>query len=150
MLEQCELVEPQLQFPGSWLLSILVRPWVSCFCTALPICLSERSEVYSLPRLWIGCSVRSGVFSPPVVNTVLPHLTPSLIERLQDFAGLVFILAHPVSSSRWTEKKTFPSTFSKAMFLNWLMVLEFCSLGMTFPTACCHSAGMHSFSRQPS
>lgn len=44
-----------------------------------------------------------------------------------------------------TEKKTFPSTFSKAMLLNWPMVVEFCSLGMKIPTASCHSAGMNCF-----
>ena len=40
------------------------------------------------------------MFSPPAVNTVLSSLTPFLIDRLLDLAGLIFILAQTVSSSK--------------------------------------------------
>ncbi len=69
---------------------IFSSPSLSCFCTNFPICLSESSGVYSLPRLRTGCSLSNGIFSPPAF----------LIERLLDFEGLIFILAHCISSSR--------------------------------------------------
>ena len=60
-----------------------------------------RALMYTpLPRLRMGCSARSGMFSPPAVNTVLSSLTPFLIDRLLDLAGLIFIRAQAVSSSK--------------------------------------------------
>lgn len=41
-----------------------------------------------------------------------------------------------------TEKKIFPSTFNRAMPLNWLMFWESFSLGMKMVTALFHSDGM--------
>lgn len=44
-----------------------------------------------------------------------------------------------------TEKKIFPSTFNKAMPLNWLMCWESFSFGMKVVTALLHAGGMDSF-----
>ena len=41
-----------------------------------------------------------------------------------------------------TEKKIFPSTFNKAMPLNWLMLWESFSFGMKVVTALLHAGGM--------
>lgn len=48
----------------------------------------------------MGGSTRSGIFSPPALNTVLSFLTAHLIDRLLDLAGLNFIFAQPVNLSK--------------------------------------------------
>lgn len=86
-----------LYFPGRWLRSIHSKPSVSCCLASFPICLSEKSAVYSLPRLLNGFSSSRGMDSPPITKMVLTCITPFLIERLLVFSALLFIRAAPHS-----------------------------------------------------
>lgn len=63
----------------------------------LPICLSENSAMYCLPKLLMGFSEEWNFLSPTM--TVLSFLTPLLRYSLHDLDGLIFIGAHNINSS---------------------------------------------------
>lgn len=63
----------------------------------LPICLSENSAMYCLPKLLMGFSEEWNFLSPTM--TVLSFLTPLLRYSLHDLDGLIFIRAHNINSS---------------------------------------------------
>lgn len=63
------------------------------------MCLSDRSVAYCHPRLWSDCLASHVMGSPPLTKMVVSCGTYFIVERLLHFAGLIFILAHVISSS---------------------------------------------------
>lgn len=61
-------------FPGSWLLSVIVGPWVICFYTNHPICLSEMSRVDSLRSAFAPHSFLDRGFRVFVGSIFMPTL----------------------------------------------------------------------------
>lgn len=59
----------------------------------------QLNQSQSLPGLQTSCSDSNGILSPFTVKEMRSFLTPFWIEKLQDLAGLILILAHVRSSS---------------------------------------------------
>lgn len=102
-LVEGELIAPDLELPWKMAfvdpLQAFDREGVRRGETVLGIWLSDRLAVYSLPKLWTGCSTTSGILSPSTIKEIRSFLAPFRIERLRDFGGFILILAHPRSSA---------------------------------------------------
>lgn len=86
-----EMLDTLLELGEDW--SIFSTPALSCSMTESDAFLFKSSTMHALPKLVMGCYASTGISPPPTLKVMLSFLSLFWMEKLQDFAVLIFFIA---------------------------------------------------------